>query len=146
MAAKQVTQRDTAALRGTTYGGSAHFKFSPSRATVASYAQLLDSPELTSAAESDIFWDRVISIESDGEEEVYDLTVPGPSNWLADGVVTHNSGAIEQDADLVMFIYRDEYYDKESERQGEADIIFAKHRNGRVGEVVLTSSTSIRGS
>ena len=47
-------------------------------------------------------------------------------------------GAIEQDADLVMFIYREEYYDKESERPGEADIIIAKHRNGPVGEVVLT--------
>jgi len=48
------------------------------------------------------------------------------------------SGQIEQDSDLVMFIYRDEYYDKESERPGEADIIVAKHRNGPVGEVVLT--------
>ncbi len=48
------------------------------------------------------------------------------------------SGAIEQDSDLVMFIYREEYYDKESERPGEADIILAKHRNGPVGEVVLT--------
>jgi replicative DNA helicase len=48
------------------------------------------------------------------------------------------SGQVEQDADLVMFIYREEYYDKESERQGEADIIIAKHRNGPVGEVVLT--------
>jgi replicative DNA helicase len=48
------------------------------------------------------------------------------------------SGAIEQDADLVMFIYREEYYDHDSERPGEADIIIAKHRNGPVGEKTLT--------
>jgi replicative DNA helicase len=49
------------------------------------------------------------------------------------------SGQIEQDSDLVMFIYREEYYLKdESERPGEADIIIAKHRNGPVGDVVLT--------
>jgi replicative DNA helicase len=48
------------------------------------------------------------------------------------------SGQIEQDSDLVMFIYRDEYYNRESTRLGEADIIIAKHRNGPVGELVLT--------
>jgi replicative DNA helicase len=48
------------------------------------------------------------------------------------------SGSIEQDADLVMFIYRDEYYNKESERPGEADLIVSKHRNGPVGDVALT--------
>jgi replicative DNA helicase len=48
------------------------------------------------------------------------------------------SGSIEQDADLVMFIYRDEYYDKESEREGIADLIIAKHRNGGLGTVELT--------
>ncbi|MBV8940786.1 MAG: replicative DNA helicase [Solirubrobacterales bacterium] len=49
------------------------------------------------------------------------------------------SGAIEQDSDLVIFIYREEYYlGAESERPGEADLIIAKHRNGPVGDVVLT--------
>ncbi len=48
------------------------------------------------------------------------------------------SGSIEQDADVVMFIYRDEYYNRESERLGEADMIVAKHRNGPIGEVALT--------
>jgi len=48
------------------------------------------------------------------------------------------SGNIEQDADVVMFIYRDDYYNKESERPGEADLIIAKHRNGPIGDVALT--------
>jgi replicative DNA helicase len=48
------------------------------------------------------------------------------------------SGSIEQDADLVMFIYRDEYYDRESEREGIADVIISKHRNGGLGDVELT--------
>jgi replicative DNA helicase len=47
------------------------------------------------------------------------------------------SGAIEQDSDLVMFIYRDEYYNRESEREGIADLIVAKHRNGALGTVEL---------
>ena len=48
------------------------------------------------------------------------------------------SGQVEQDSDVVMFVYREEYYDKESERLGEADIIVAKHRNGPIGEISLT--------
>jgi len=48
------------------------------------------------------------------------------------------SGNIEQDADLVMFVYRDEYYNADSEKAGLADIIIGKHRNGPVGSVELT--------
>jgi replicative DNA helicase len=58
-----------------------------------------------------------------------------PTPMLSD---LRESGQLEQDADVVMFVYRDEYYDKESERLGEADIIVAKHRNGPIGEITLT--------
>jgi replicative DNA helicase len=47
------------------------------------------------------------------------------------------SGSIEQDADIVMFIYRDEVYNPDSDRKNIADIIVAKHRNGPIGQVSL---------
>lgn len=55
-----------------------------------------------------------------------------------------DSGAIEQDADIVMFIYRDEYYNKEeTENRGKAELVVAKHRNGPVGNVELLFQSSI---
>lgn len=53
------------------------------------------------------------------------------------------SGSIEQDSDIVMFIYRDDYYNQESEKRGEAEIIIAKQRNGPVGTVELLYQASI---
>jgi replicative DNA helicase len=61
--------------------------------------------------------------------------VPGPASWLANGIVSHNSGAIEQDSDIVMFIHRD---DGEESSKGTADVIVAKHRNGPTGTIKLT--------
>jgi replicative DNA helicase len=48
------------------------------------------------------------------------------------------SGSIEQDADVVAFIYRDEYYNDESDQQGLAEVIVAKHRNGPTDAIKLS--------
>lgn len=143
MKARGISQRAMAAMRGTAYGGTSHFRFAPSRATVAEYATLLEDQRLAAHAESDLFWDRVVTVTPAGEEEVYDLTVPGPASWLADGIVSHNSGAIEQDADTIVFIYRDEYYNPETTNsKGIAELIIAKQRNGPTGKVMTRFTAS----
>ncbi len=80
-------------------------------------------------------WDQVASIQADGVEEVYDLTVPDYHNFTANEFIVHNS--IEQDADVVIFVYREDYYNEESEQQNIADLMVAKHRHGTTGTVSL---------
>jgi replicative DNA helicase len=136
MTERGITTRGMAALRGTSYGGSAHFKFAPSRAMLAEYATLLGSESLSTLATSDLFWDRVVAIEPAGEEEVYDLTVPATSSWLADGIVSHNSGALEQDADVVLMLWKD----KDETPLGAPKLIrgsIGKNRNGPTGRFEL---------
>jgi replicative DNA helicase len=135
MRAMGISQRAMAALRGTTYGGTSHFKFCPSRQVLEQYAGLLDDRELKEIASSDVYWDIVTSIEPDGIEDVYDMTVPGTHNFIANGLITHNS--LEQDSDLVILLYRDDVYNPDSEHRGEAEVIVAKHRNGPTGTVRL---------
>jgi len=74
------------------------------------------------------------------QERVYDCWLPSTNNFIANGYVLHNS--IEQDADLVLMIYRDKYYSNENDKNDITDIIIAKHRNGPVGTINLVFNSS----
>ena len=127
-----------ATLRGVPCGGAAQYRFSPSRTVLAEYADILDDAESRAVVESDLFWDRVVAIEPSGNEDVFDLTVPGPASWLADGIVNHNSGALEQDADVIMFLHRPAFYSKdpmEEEARKTAEVHVGKQRNGPTGKI-----------
>ena len=106
---------------------------SPSRERVGAVADVLDRADLELSAVNDVFWDTVVSVEPDGVEEVFDATVMGHHNFVANGIAAHNS--IEQDADLVILLHRDR--DPEAQREGEADVIVAKHRNGPTADITL---------
>ncbi len=94
------------------------------------------------AGRPDLGWDPVIAMKPAGREQVYDLTVPGPNSWVSNGIVSHNSGALEQDADVVMFIHREKDEDGHWAK-GEAELIVAKHRNGPTGTIKLAFSDEL---
>jgi replicative DNA helicase len=98
-------------------------------------AAAVGSAPLEALANSDIYWDEICSIEPDGVDMVYDMTVPGHHNFVANNIIVHNS--IEQDADLVMMLYRDEYYNPDTPDRGITEVIITKHRNGPVGTIRL---------
>ncbi|GAB3306987.1 hypothetical protein GCM10027451_14810 [Geodermatophilus aquaeductus] len=135
LAEQGMSHRAFAAAMGTAFSGSTMWKHAPSRERLGRVAEILGDAELEIQAVNDLLWDEVVSIEPEGEEEVYDATVLGGHNFVAEGVVVHNS--IEQDADMVMMIHREDMYEKESPRAGEADIMLVKHRNGPTANVTV---------
>jgi replicative DNA helicase len=129
--------RQLATATSTQSRASTPGRHSPDRQRLAKVAAVLDDAGLEIQATNDMYWDEVVGIESVGMQRVYDATVLGTHNFIANGIAVHNS--IEQDADVVILLHRDDYYDKESPRAGEADFIVAKHRNGPTDTVTVAA-------
>ena len=132
---KEMTHRQFTTAMGTSFGGSTTWKRAPGRQRLAKVATVLGDADLDVIATNDILWDEIAAIEHVGTEAVYDATVLGVHNFVADGIAIHNS--IEQDADMVILLHREDAYEKESTRPGEADLIVAKHRNGPTRDVTV---------
>ena len=86
-------------------------------------------------------YSKIKSILYQGINQVYDKTIPGFHNYLAQDIVLHNS--IEQDADIVIMLYREEYYNDSIAEEQITEVIVAKHRNGPIGTAKLLFKPSV---
>ncbi len=138
---RRMTHRAFSAAIGTKFCGSTLWRpnelgqHSVGRARLTRIAAVLEDSDLHLLATNDVFWDEIRSIESIGEQPVYDATVLGTHNFVANGINLHNS--LEQDADMVMLIHRPDAWERDDPRAGEADLILAKHRNGPTTTVTV---------
>ena len=91
--------------------------------------------------EKKFFYEKVLNLEYKGIHTVYDKTIPNFHNYLVETVILHNS--IEQDADIVIMLYREDYYNEKQLLPQITEFIVAKHRNGPVGTAKLLFNPSI---
>ena len=111
---------------------------------IKKWAKKLNDTELMKWATSDLFWDSIVKIEEIGDHRTYDITIKNNHSFLANDIVVHNSGHIEQDADAVWFITRPELHGVNSiEVNGEmhdtkdlAVFQMAKNREGQVNKYI----------
>lgn len=135
LADKEMTHREFSAAMGSRFCGSTMWKRSPSRSRLARVAAVLDDADIDMLATNDVFWDKIVEITSLGEQDVYDGTVPGTHNFVAQGISAHNS--LEQDADMVILLHRPDAFERDDPRGGEADLIVGKHRNGPTATITV---------
>jgi replicative DNA helicase len=131
----KISWRELCSKLNWSYSGSSLFASGISRARMAELHKAIPSEKLLQLANSHLYWDEILSINEVGEEDVYDATVEGAHNFVANDILVHNS--IEQDADIVLFLVRREYYDP-YDRPGQAELIVAKNRHGETGSITLT--------
>jgi len=132
--AQGLNWRNVCKLLGISYSGS-FLRNGISRERMRSLCNILHDKTIHNLAHSDVLWDEIIAITQLQEEDVYDATIEGVHNFVANDIIVHNS--IEQDADLILLLLRREYYDP-NDRPGQAQLFVAKNRHGAVGDVLLT--------
>lgn len=130
-----VPQRQFAAAMGAPSCGATTWTHSPSRDRLRRGQTPREDEVFDELATEDVFWDEIVEITSIGMHDVFDGTVPGTHNFVAQGISAHNS--LEQDADMVMLLHRPDAFDREDPRGGEADIILGKHRNGPTANITV---------
>jgi replicative DNA helicase len=136
MKSRRITLRRLQESLGMSFMGTGLYKQNVSRERLQRVTVALGGDHhLQALATSDVYWDKIVSVTPDGEEDVFDLTVPGPSNFVANDFIVHNS--IEQDADTVLLLHRPDRYEP-GQHEGVIEVIIGKQRNGPTGEVTLT--------
>lgn len=117
-----ISERSFQAAIETQYCGTTLYKRGVSRDRLLRCADALDSDLIRSYADDQVFWDEIVSIESAGVEDVYDATVEGHHNFIAEGVIAHNS--IESDSDVVILLHRND------EAPNQIEVLMEKNRSG----------------
>lgn len=101
----------------------------PNRQAVANLANTFGDQWLLRFAESDLLWEKVVSVEVCGEAETFDLTVPDTGAFLANGIVVHNSGQLENDAATILLLHL-KYDEEQGHFTSEGAGIIPKQRFG----------------
>lgn len=128
-----VTTRALTAGLGTAYNGAALYRRGLSRERMSRVVGVVPDPYLVDLASSDVRWDRIVSAEPCGTVDTYDARVPGTHSFLANDVISHNSGQIEQDSDVVILLYRP--LTAEGLPSAEIEFIVDKNRHGPTGQI-----------
>ncbi|WP_208301211.1 replicative DNA helicase [Mycobacterium sp. DL440] len=135
LAKRKWTEQDFALATGTWSEGPKMWTHAPGRKRLHRIASIFEDQELPDLATNDALWDKIVEVTSVGTQDVYDGTVSGTHNFVANLVSLHNS--LEQDADMVLLLHRPDAIDREDPRGGEADIILGKHRNGPTANITV---------
>jgi replicative DNA helicase len=128
LAERRWTEQDFALATNTRFDGAKMWTHAPGRKRLHRIAKVFDDGNLHDLTTNDVFWDKIVEVTSIGKHDVYDGTVSGTHNFVANLVSLHNS--LEQDSDMVILLHRPDAFERDDPRGGEADLILGKHRNG----------------